>query len=67
MNNLDNQLTLGFKRYILFPVSTFMGAVFSAFVILGSTTAAIVLLSGGFLLNFLIGNGRGNFDSLGHK
>jgi|GEM_PF-2192435 len=67
MNNLNNQLTMGFKRYILFPVSTFMGAVISALVILGSTTAAIILLSSGFLFNLLTGNGKRIFDTMSHK
>jgi hypothetical protein len=67
MNNLNNHLLTGFKKYVLFPVSTFMGAIFSALVILCSTTAAIILLSSGLLVNLLIGNGKRNFDTLSHK
>ena len=67
MNNLDNHLSIGFKKYVLFPVSTFTGAIISAMVILGSTTAAIILLVSGFLVNLLTGNGKRIFDALSHK
>jgi hypothetical protein len=60
MKNFNDQLNMGFKKYILFPVSTSLGALISALVILGSATAAIILLSSGFLFNVLSGNGRRN-------
>jgi len=67
MKNLNDPLVTGFKKYILFPVSTFTGAIFSALVILSSATAAIILLSSGFLVNLLTGNGKRTFDALSHK
>jgi len=57
---LNNQLNMGFKKFILFPISTSLGALVSALVILGSATAAIILLSSGFLYNMLSGHGRRN-------
>jgi len=58
---------MNFRRYILFPVSTFMGAIFSALVILGSSIVAILLLSGGTLANLLLPSRSRNIDALGHK
>jgi hypothetical protein len=60
-------LMINFKKYLLFPLSTFMGAVFSALVIIGSGMVAIILLSGGVLANLLLVNRSRNIDALGHK
>jgi hypothetical protein len=67
MKNFNDQLNMGFKKYILFPISTSLGALVSALVILGSAAAALILLSSGFLFNVLSGHGRRNFDVLSHK
>jgi hypothetical protein len=66
MKNFNEQLNMGFKKYILFPISTSLGAVVSALVILGSATAAVVLLSTGLLVNLLVGHGERNSD-VSHK
>jgi hypothetical protein len=58
---------MNFKKYMLFPLSTFMGAIFSAFVIISSSIVAIIFLSGGVLANlFLISRNR-NIDALDLK
>ena len=67
MNNLNNHLILGFKKYILFPISTLMGAIFSAFVILCSSTAAIILLSSGILYFLFTGSRKRIFNPVSHK
>jgi hypothetical protein len=67
MNHSINHPEEGFRKYVLFPVSTFMGTVFSAAIIVGSTAAAIVLLSFGFLVNLVCGNGDRDLDPLTHK
>jgi hypothetical protein len=61
-----NHFTMGFKKYLLFPVSTSLGAFVSALVILGSATAAVVLLGTGLMMNLLVGHGKRNFD-VSHK
>ncbi len=67
MNNLNDYLILGFKKYILFPISTFMGAIFSAFVILCSSTAALILLSSGSIFILLTSNRKRIINSVNHK
>ena len=56
-----------FKKYVLFPVSTFMGAMLSALVIVSSGIVAIVLLGGGMLANLVLINRSRSIDALGHK
>jgi len=56
-----------FKKYILFPVSTCMGTIFSALVIVSSGILAIVLLSGGVLANLVLLHRGRNIDILEHK
>jgi hypothetical protein len=58
MKNFNSQLNMEFKKYILFPISTFIGAIFSAFVILCSSSAAIIFLTSGGLFLLLTGNRR---------
>lgn len=58
---------MSLKKYVLFPLSTFMGTILSAFVIIGSGILAIILLGGGVLANLVLVNRNRSVDALGHK
>ena len=58
---------MNFRKYILFPVSTFAGAIFSALVIIASGTLAIILLIGGFFASLFLGYRHRGVDALGQK
>ncbi len=60
-------LSVNFKKYILFPLSTFMGAILSALVILSSTVAAVILLGSGTLFFLFTGNRKRIIDPVSHK
>jgi hypothetical protein len=57
---------MSFRKYILFPISTFMAAVISAFVIVGTGTVALLLLLSGSLANLFLNRHRG-INILGNK
>jgi hypothetical protein len=67
MKNFNDQLSVGFKKYILFPISTSLGALVSALVILGSTIAAILVIGSGFVLSMVSWHGKRNFNAANHK
>jgi hypothetical protein len=49
---------MSFRKYILFPISTCMAAIISAFVIIGTGSVALLLLLSGSLANLVLNRHR---------